>query len=86
VAKQTLTLGELAQATSTSSRGLAAIVDVLVGLRLLARDASGRYALTPESEAYLVSDQPGFIGGIFRHVSEQLLPRSPVASIHPEAE
>jgi SAM-dependent methyltransferase len=74
LAKQTLTLGELAQATSTSSRGLAAIVDVLVGLGLLARDASGRHALTPESEAYLVSDQPGFIGGIFRHVSEQLLP------------
>jgi precorrin-6B methylase 2 len=74
LAKQTLTLGELAQATGASSRGLSAIANVLVGLRLLARDDTGRYALTPESEAFLVSHQPGFIGGIFRHASAQLLP------------
>jgi precorrin-6B methylase 2 len=45
-----------------------------VGLGLLARDDAERYALTPESEAFLVSRQPGFIGGIFRHVSAQLMP------------
>ncbi len=74
LAKQKLTLGELAQATGASSRGLIAIVDVLVGFGLLARDDTGHYSLTPESEAFLVSDQPGFIGGIFRHVSAQLVP------------
>jgi precorrin-6B methylase 2 len=74
LAKQKLTLGELAQATGASSRGLAAIADVLVGFRLLARDDTGHYALTPESDAFLVSNQPRFIGGIFRHVSAQLLP------------
>ena len=74
LAEQQLTLDELAQATGASSRGLAAIVDVLVGVGLLARDDAGRYALTPESDAFLVSHQPGFIGGIFRHVSAQLLP------------
>ena len=74
LANQTLTLGELAQATGASSRGLNAIADVLVGLGLLARDDTGRYALTPESDAFLVSHQPGFIGGVFRHVSAQLLP------------
>ena len=74
LAKQTLTLGELAQATNTSSRGIAAIVDVLVGLGLLARDNTGRYTLTSESNTFLVSHRPRFMGGIFRHVSEQLLP------------
>jgi len=74
LAKQTLTLGELAQATGASSRGLNTIANVLVGLGLLACDDTGRYALTPESDAFLVSHQPGFIGGIFRHASAQLLP------------
>lgn len=74
LAKQTLTLEALAQATGASSRGLAAIVDVLAGFGLLTRDAAGRYALTAESDAFLVSDKPGFIGGVFRHISTQLLP------------
>ena len=74
LAKQGLTLDALAQATGVSSRGLAAIVGVLTGLGLLVRDDSGRYALTPESDAFLVSGRPGFIGGIFRHMSAQLLP------------
>jgi len=69
-----LTLGELAQATGASSRGLNAIANVLVGFGLLARDDTGRYALTPESATFLVSHRPGFIGGIFRHASAQLLP------------
>jgi precorrin-6B methylase 2 len=74
LAKQKLTLGELAQTTGASSRGLIAIVDVLVGLGLLARDAAERYALTPESEAFLVSRRPGFVGGSFRHATAQLMP------------
>jgi precorrin-6B methylase 2 len=74
LAEQKLRLDELAQATGASSRGLNAIVDVLVGFGLLARDAAERYALTPESEAFLVSRRPGFIGGMFRHVSAQLVP------------
>jgi SAM-dependent methyltransferase len=74
LAGQALTLDALAQATGASRRGLAAIVDVLVGVGLLARDEAGRYALSPESDAFLVSHQPGYMGGIFRHVSTQLLP------------
>src|SRR5208283_2508941 len=46
----------------------------LVGLGLLIRDDAGRYALTPESDAFLVSHRPSFIGGIFRHMSAHLLP------------
>lgn len=74
LAKQPLTLAELAQATGASKRGLSAIADLLVGLALLTRDDDGRYALTPESDAFLVSHSPSFMGGIFRHMSAQLLP------------
>ena len=74
LAKQTLTLDGLVRETGASSRGLAAIVNVLTGIGLLARDEGGRFALTPESAAFLVSDRPGYVGGIFRHHSEQLLP------------
>jgi hypothetical protein len=69
-----LALGPLAEATGASARGLAAIANMLVGLGLLARDDAGAYALTPESDAFLVSHHPAFVGGIFRHVSSQLLP------------
>jgi precorrin-6B methylase 2 len=69
-----LALSALAEATGASARGLAAIANMLVGLGLLARDDAGAYALTPESHAFLVSHHPAFVGGIFRHVSTQLLP------------
>jgi hypothetical protein len=75
MAEQALTIGELTQATGASLRGLAAIVDVLVGLGLLTRDEAGRYALTPESAACLVSGQPRYLGGMFRHISTDLLPK-----------
>lgn len=74
LAQQPRTIDELAQATGASVRGLSAIVNVLIGLDLLSRDDAGRCSLTAESEAYLVSGRPGFVGGVFRHVSRQLLP------------
>ena len=74
LAQQALPLDALTQATGASRRGLAAIADALVGLGLLARDTAGQYALTAESAAFLVSGQPGSIGGLFRHMSTQLLP------------
>jgi precorrin-6B methylase 2 len=74
LADQPLTLGALAQATGASARGLGAVADLLVGFGLLARDDAGRFTLTPESDTFLVSHHPAFVGGIFRHVSSQLLP------------
>ncbi len=68
------TLSETAAATGASERGLRAIMNVLVGLGFLAKDAED-YALTPESEAFLVSTKPSFQGGFFRHTSQQLLPK-----------
>jgi precorrin-6B methylase 2 len=74
LADQPLTLNQLAEATGASARGLGAVADMLVGFGLLTRDDAGRFALTPESDAFLVSHHPAFVGGIFRHVSSQLLP------------
>jgi hypothetical protein len=70
-----LSLNEIAQATGASERGLAAILNVLVGLDFLAKDADGQYALTPESSVFLVSTKPTFQGGLLRHTSEHLLPK-----------
>jgi precorrin-6B methylase 2 len=75
LAKKPMSLDELTVATGASSRGLSAIANLLVGLALLSRDDEGRYALTPESDAFLVSHKPTFVGGIFRHMSSQLLPK-----------
>jgi ubiquinone/menaquinone biosynthesis C-methylase UbiE len=47
----------------------------LVGLELLAKDAQGRYSLTPESETFLVKGKPGFLGGLFHHSAAEILPK-----------
>lgn len=67
------TLDDLVDATKTSPRGMRLLLDALAGLALVAKEA-GKYQLTPESAAFLVSTKPGFQGGLFRHVSRQLLP------------
>lgn len=69
------TLQEVAAATGASPRGLKAIMNVLVGLDFLAKEEQGRYALTAESAAFLVTNKPGFQGGIIIHGSEQLIPK-----------
>lgn len=90
------TVAEVQVATGSSARGLTAIMNVLVGLGLLAKDAGGVYALTPESAAFLVSTKPSFIGGMMKHTSSQLVPRwlhlssvvktgEPVAAVNQEA-
>jgi ubiquinone/menaquinone biosynthesis C-methylase UbiE len=68
-------LGEVEKATGASARGLGAIMNALVGLNFLAKDEHGRYSLTPESDAFLVSTKPSFQGGLIKHCSEQLIPR-----------
>ena len=67
------TVEEVAAATGASERGLAAIMNLLVGLDFLAK-VDSHYTLTPESEAFLVSTKPGYQGGLIRHTSEHLLP------------
>jgi 3-hydroxy-5-methyl-1-naphthoate 3-O-methyltransferase len=67
------TAPQLAKEAYVSLRGVSAICNALVGLRLLGR-AGDRYTLTPESAAFLVSHRPGYHGAFFRHVSSQLIP------------
>ena len=69
------TAEEVEDATGASVRGLSAIMNALVALNFLTKDAQGRYALTPESAAFLVSTKPGFQGGMILHCSEQLIPK-----------
>ncbi len=69
------TISEVQKETGASERGLAAVMNVLVGLNLLAKDKQGSYSLTPESSAFLVSTKPAFQGGFLRHGSEQLIPK-----------
>lgn len=66
---------EVQNATGASARGLTAIMNALVGLQFLSKDEQGRYALTAESSAFLVSAKPSFQGGLIRHCSEHLIPR-----------
>jgi ubiquinone/menaquinone biosynthesis C-methylase UbiE len=67
-------LVELKKATGASERGLAALADFFVGIQLLAKDGDGRFRLTEESDAFLVSNKPGFQGGIFRQMSRKIIP------------
>ncbi|MFP5277646.1 MAG: methyltransferase [Acidobacteriota bacterium] len=68
-----MTLSQVAGATGASERGLAGILNVLVGFEFLSKDGDV-YGLTPESSAFLVSTKPSFQGGILRHASQQLIP------------
>jgi len=69
------TVEEVEEATGASARGLTAVMNALVGLDFLSKDTLARYALTPESAAFLVSSKPSFQGGMILHCSEQLIPK-----------
>lgn len=69
------TLAELRKASGASERGLTAILNVLAAMELLSKSSDGKYSLTPESSAFLVSSRPGFMGGMIRHTSSDLIPK-----------
>ncbi|MBI4348383.1 MAG: methyltransferase domain-containing protein [Elusimicrobia bacterium] len=58
------TAADVAKATNTSPRGMTMLLDALVSLGLLEKQAN-RYDLTPESETYLVKSSDGYLGGFF---------------------
>jgi 3-hydroxy-5-methyl-1-naphthoate 3-O-methyltransferase len=68
------TIKELAKKTGASARGLTAIANALVGFNFLSRQGD-RYRLTPESAAFLVSTRPGYLGALYNHMSQQILPK-----------
>ena len=69
------TAAELAETKGLSLRGASAVLNALASFGLLSKDASGRFGLTPESSAFLVSSRPGYMGGILKHTTAQLLPK-----------
>lgn len=69
-----LTAQELARKSGASERGLRAIANALVGLNFLSKQGD-RYALTPESAAFLVSSSPQYRGAFFHHTTRHLIPR-----------
>src|SRR5207249_10700787 len=66
---------QLSRETGASVRGLRAIMDALAGLELLKKDRQSRYSLTPESEAFLISNKPGTVAGFYSSILPQLLSR-----------
>src|SRR5438477_11483810 len=67
------TVVQLSKETGASPRGLRAIMNALVGLELL-RKSGDKYSLTPESEAFLVSNKPGTLAGFFPMNMKRLIP------------
>src|SRR5438105_15315355 len=50
-------------------------MNALVGLGLLKKDRQGKYSLTPESGAFLLSKKPGTHAGFFGTIAPQLISR-----------
>jgi ubiquinone/menaquinone biosynthesis C-methylase UbiE len=75
LARGAKTVEEVGKETGSSVRGLRAIMNALVGLQLLKKDRQGKYSLTPESEAFLVSNKPGSLAGFFPMSMNQIIPQ-----------
>jgi ubiquinone/menaquinone biosynthesis C-methylase UbiE len=68
------TAAEVSRENGASLRGVREIMTALVGFELIKKDDEGGYSLPPESAAFLVRTNPGYLGGILRH-GDQLIPR-----------
>lgn len=69
------TVDQIATETGASKRGLRAVMNALAGFQLLSRDAQNRFGLSPESATFLVKGKPAYLGGMFSHISSQLMPK-----------
>jgi ubiquinone/menaquinone biosynthesis C-methylase UbiE len=69
------TPGQVAEETGASARALGILMNALVGLDLLKKDRQGKYSLTPESAAFLLSKKPGTHAGFFGTIAPQLISR-----------
>jgi hypothetical protein len=46
--------------------------DALVAMKVLERDANGRYANTPETDFFLVRGRPSYVGGLLEMANARL--------------
>jgi ubiquinone/menaquinone biosynthesis C-methylase UbiE len=66
---------QVAKETGASARALGILMNALVGLGLLRKDRQGKYSLTPESAAFLLSKKPGTHAGFFGTIAPKLISR-----------
>src|SRR6188472_3638583 len=69
------TVEQVKKQTGASARGLRVIMDALVGLELLKKDRQSRYSLTPESQAFLITEKPATLAGFFGSILPVMIPR-----------
>jgi ubiquinone/menaquinone biosynthesis C-methylase UbiE len=69
------TVEQVKKQTGGSARGLRSIMDALVGMELLKKDRQSRYSPTPESRAFLISEQPGTLAGFFGSILPVMISR-----------
>jgi len=67
------TAAQVSKETGASERGVRILMNALIGLELLRKEGN-RYALTPESEAFLVSNKPGTLAEFFPMSMRRLIP------------
>jgi 2-polyprenyl-3-methyl-5-hydroxy-6-metoxy-1,4-benzoquinol methylase len=66
------TVAQISGRTNASTRGIAALLDGLVGIGLIKRRGD-QFTLAPDTAAFLVHGKPAFVGGLMKHVSRQLI-------------
>jgi ubiquinone/menaquinone biosynthesis C-methylase UbiE len=66
---------QVAEKTGASARALRILMNALAGLNLLKKDRQGKYSLTPESAAFLLSKNPGTHAGFFGTITPQIISR-----------
>jgi len=67
-------LAALAARHGLHGRGAADFLDALVALGMLERDATGRYANTPQTALFLDRAKPTYIGGLLEMANRRLYP------------
>ena len=66
---------QVAEKTGASARALRILMNALIGLGLLKKDRQGKYSLTSESAAFLLSKNPGTHAGFFGTITPNLISR-----------
>ena len=72
LAKGSMTAEDIGERLSLHPRSLRDFLDALVALRVLERDADGRYANTPESDTFLDRAKPSYMGGMLEMANARL--------------